>query len=250
MEVAMVPRMPKAASGPPVSHRGISSKSVDRSIHTVAADRTMPARTHMTGTNHIPPKRREGRDTCPIYPTRATPDAALWRAVAPKPTWWDQGAGGLNWSPGTLRGKGHSALAEVRWRLRPRRRRRGCCCGRCCRDRVVVGDHACVRVFSGDSDVSLGLAGVEGHGHEGVAQGMGVMRLVTLPARATRPTIRAAPRRSSRIPLFVRSTGPEVRSPMAAPTAHAVRWEEGWRGGRGGGGGGAWFWRTPRSGLW
>ena len=178
----------------------------------------------MTGTNHIPPRRREGQDTRPIYPTRATPDAALWRAVAPKPTWWDQGAGGLNWSPGTLPGKGHSALAEVRWRLRPRRRRRGCCCGNVVATAVVVGDHARVRVSSGDSDVSLGSAGVEGHGHEGVAQGMGVMRLVTLPARATRPTIRAAPRRSSRIPLFVRSTGPEVRSPMAAPTAHAVRW--------------------------
>jgi len=36
----------------------------------------------------------------------------------------------------------------------------------------------------------------------------GVMRLVTPAALATRPTMRAAPRRSSRVPFLVRSTGP------------------------------------------
>ena len=82
MDVAIVPRIPKAASGPPVSHRGISPKSDARSIHTVAAERTIPARTHMTGMNHIPPRRREGRDTGPNYPTLSTADAALPKASA------------------------------------------------------------------------------------------------------------------------------------------------------------------------
>ena len=52
IEAATVDRIATAASGPPVSDSGTSSKSWALSIPIVPNDRTAPNRTQTTGTNH------------------------------------------------------------------------------------------------------------------------------------------------------------------------------------------------------
>ena len=52
MDTAIVVKIPIAASGPPVSHRGITSNPHSRSSASVATDSTSPASTHRTGMNH------------------------------------------------------------------------------------------------------------------------------------------------------------------------------------------------------
>ena len=63
IDTAIVVRMPIAASGPPVSQRGIASNPVARSTASVASDNSSPANTHMTGMNqrldHTPDRRDE-----------------------------------------------------------------------------------------------------------------------------------------------------------------------------------------------
>jgi hypothetical protein len=76
IDAAIVVKIPKAASGPPVIQRGTTSKSSSRSMVIVAADRTRPASTHMTGMNHRLDRTREGRDE-PL--TTAEPkDQPIW----------------------------------------------------------------------------------------------------------------------------------------------------------------------------
>ena len=52
IETAIVVKIPRAASGPPVNHRGMTPKSSARSMAIVPIERTTPARTHTTGMNH------------------------------------------------------------------------------------------------------------------------------------------------------------------------------------------------------
>ena len=63
IDAAIVVRIAIAASGPPVSQRGIASKPVARSMASVMSDNSSPANTHMTGINqtlaHTPERRDE-----------------------------------------------------------------------------------------------------------------------------------------------------------------------------------------------
>ena len=52
IDTAIVVKIPIAASGPPVSQRGITSNPHSRSSVSVATDSRSPPNTHSTGMNH------------------------------------------------------------------------------------------------------------------------------------------------------------------------------------------------------
>lgn len=62
IDTAIVVRMPRAASGPPVVHSGITSKPSRRSNARVTADSTDPATTQTTGMNHKLDRTRHRRE--------------------------------------------------------------------------------------------------------------------------------------------------------------------------------------------
>ena len=88
IDVAIVPRIPKAASGPPVSHRGISSKS-DRSIDPHGRRRQNHARqdAHDRDEPHSATKTR-GTRHWPELPNWGNARRRAMESGRPKPTEW------------------------------------------------------------------------------------------------------------------------------------------------------------------